>query len=307
VTDAVRVAVAAAQALALTLSARRTGVVLLYHRLEERAGDPGSELVPAVAAGEFARQLRWLTRLFRVVPAAAILDAAAGRRRGRRIPVAITFDDEWPTHTTLALPALRAAGATATFFLTGAHLERRTPFWWESLQHAVDAGMPLEGVVRDGDVFEQAVEITEADATTRAGVSAQLRTIAGQATRSGMTREEIRAVARADEVGFHTRRHDTLTALSDEDLEAAMRDGRGDLEHATGGPLRLIAYPHGAAGEREARAAERAGFALGFSAEPEACGPSSDPYLIGRVEPGVVPIGAFLRAVTGVLGGRSST
>jgi peptidoglycan/xylan/chitin deacetylase (PgdA/CDA1 family) len=302
VTDAIRVAVAAAHALRLTLSARRPGLVLLYHRIEARPGDPARELVPAVSAKEFARQLRWLTRLFRVVPAASILDAAGARPRGRRIPVAITFDDEWPTHTTLAQPALRRAGATATFFLTGAHLQGRAPFWWESLQHAVDAGMALDGIVRDGDIFEQAVAITEADTGTRAQVTERLRAIAGPQTRSGMPPEDIRAVAEHDEVGFHTLRHDTLTALSAGDLDAAMRDGRAELESAAGAPLRLIAYPHGAAGEREARAAQRAGFALGFTAEPEACGPDADPFLIGRVEPGQLPIGAFLRVVTGVLG-----
>jgi peptidoglycan/xylan/chitin deacetylase (PgdA/CDA1 family) len=301
VTDRLRLAVAAARGVLLTLSRRPVGVVLLYHRLEEQAGDPRRELVPAVAAREFRLQLRWLTRLFRVVPAASILDAAAGRRRGRRLPVAITFDDEWPTHASLALPALRDAGATATFFLTGAHLQRRTPFWWESLQHAVDAGLALQGAVSAGTVFEQAVEITDADAATRASVSARLRDITGAGARSGMTPAEVRLLAQEATVGFHTLRHDTLTALPDEALEAALRDGREDLERATGAPLRLIAYPHGAAGEREASAAQRAGFALGFSAEPEACGSWSDPFLIGRVEPGVVPIGAFLRIITGAL------
>jgi peptidoglycan/xylan/chitin deacetylase (PgdA/CDA1 family) len=102
-------------------------------------------------------------------------------------------------------------------------------------------------------------------------------------------------------VGFHTVRHDTLTGLSDTELEAAMRDGRDALEGVTGRPLRLIAYPHGGAGDREARAAQRAGFARGFTAEHEACGPWTDPFLIPRVEPGEVPLGSFLRIITGVL------
>jgi peptidoglycan/xylan/chitin deacetylase (PgdA/CDA1 family) len=300
-TDALRVMLAVLQAAWFAGSARQSGVVLLYHRLERAAGDPTRELVPAVSENAFRTQLRWLRRLFRIVPAADILEEAASRRRGRRLPVAITFDDEWPTHVELALPALRAAGGCATFFLTGAHLEVRTPFWWESLQHAVDAGMRLTGVVPDGDIFEKAVAITAADPGARARVSEQLRAIAGSETRSGTTLDQIRAIAADDEVGFHTLRHDTLTALTDTALDDAMRDGRAELQRATGRPLRLIAYPHGAAGEREARAAERAGFSRGFSAEHEACAPWSDPLLIGRVEPGVVPIGVYLRIVTHVL------
>jgi peptidoglycan/xylan/chitin deacetylase (PgdA/CDA1 family) len=302
ITDAIRIALAAGQAVRLALSGRRVGLVLLYHRLEERAGDPARELVPAVAVGEFRRQLRWLTRLFRIVPAASILAEATGRGRGRRVPVAITFDDEWPTHADLALPALRAVGATATFFLTGAHLRERTPFWWESLQHAADTGAPVGDLVAGDDVFEQAVAITAADPRTRRRMSAQLRARAGPETRSGATPDEIRLLATDAEVGFHTREHDTLTALSDAELEEALRAGRDELEAVAGRPLRLVAYPHGAAGEREARAAQRAGFALGFTAEHEPCGPDSDPWLIGRVEPGVVPIGTFLRIVTDALG-----
>ena len=149
-----------------------------------------------------------------------------------------------------------------TFFLTGAHLEARTPFWWESLQHAVDKRMPLESVVPDGNIFEQAVVITAADPDARARISEQLRAIAGPRTRSGITREHIRAITAADEVGFHTLRHDTLTALTDAALDDAMRAGREELEEATGRPLRLIAYPHGGAGERErAPRSARASFA----------------------------------------------
>ena len=299
--DVLRLAVAALQAAWLAGSARRSGVVLLYHRLEREAGDPTRELVAPVSAEAFRMQMRWLRRLFRIVPAADILEEAGRRRRGQRLPVAITFDDEWPTHVELALPALRAVGGCATFFLTGAHLAARTPFWWESLQHAVDRRMPVEDVVPLGDIFEQAVVITSADPDARARVAERLREIAGPETRSGITLDQIRAIADHDEVGFHTLRHDTLTALTDSALGDAMRDGRAELEQATRRPLRLIAYPHGGAGEREARAAERAGFTRGFTAEHEACGPWSDPLLIGRVEPGVVPIGTYLRIVTHVL------
>ncbi len=302
--DRLRVLLAVAAILRLTLSARRIGIVLLYHRVDREAGDPARELVPAVAVDEFRLQLRWLTRLFTIVPAADILERASGRTRGRRLPVAITFDDEWPTHVGLAVPALRNAGACATFFLTGAHLDDRTPFWWEALQHATERGLELEDILGGGDIFDRAVAITAADPETRTRISAALRELAGPGTRSGNTRAEIAMLAAGDEVGFHTRRHDTLTALSDDELERAMHAGRDDLVRVAGRPLRLIAYPHGGAGRREARAARQAGFSLGFAAEHEACGDWSDPFLIGRVEPGVVSIGVFLRILTAVLDER---
>jgi hypothetical protein len=44
--------------LALRLSARRTGLVLVYHALAERQGDPARELVPPQSLEAFERQLR---------------------------------------------------------------------------------------------------------------------------------------------------------------------------------------------------------------------------------------------------------
>ena len=122
-TSLARGMLAAARIARHTTSARRLGLVLLFHRVAERDGDPRRELVPAVGVERFQQQLRWTRRLFRPVAAEEILAATRSRRRWHRIPLAITFDDEWPTHTTLALPALRAEGLRATFFLTGAQLD----------------------------------------------------------------------------------------------------------------------------------------------------------------------------------------
>ena len=76
--------------------------------------------------------------------AADILGAIRSRRRGERFPVAITFDDDLPEHVHEALPALRAAGVKATFFLNGASLDAPHAFWWEDLQRAVDGRLIAE-------------------------------------------------------------------------------------------------------------------------------------------------------------------
>jgi peptidoglycan/xylan/chitin deacetylase (PgdA/CDA1 family) len=299
------VAVAALRLLGHAGSSRRLGLVVLYHRIEPQPGDPVRELVPAVGAAAFARELRWLRRLFRVVPAAGILDAAAARRRGGRIPVAVTFDDEWPTHSTLALPALRRAGVRATFFLTGAHLERLTPFWWEALQHLADAGVPTEELLGPGDLFARAARVTAATPSERAATSVALRALAGPGVRCGMTADDVRAVAREHDLGFHTARHDALTTLAGDELDRALADGRPELEAVAGRPARLLAYPHGAAGPREAAAAALAGFALAFTTHAGACGPGTPPELVGRVEPGPVGLAGYLRGLERCLRTRS--
>jgi peptidoglycan/xylan/chitin deacetylase (PgdA/CDA1 family) len=291
------VAVAALRVLGHAASRRPLGLVVAYHRIEPRAGDAARELVPAVAAGAFARELRCLRLLFRVVPAADVLAAAGARRRGGRIPVAVTLDDEWPTHASLALPALRRAGVRATFFLTGAHLDGTAPFWWEALQHAADAGVAVEDLAGPGDLFAQAARLTAAGPAERAATTAALQARAGPGVRSGMSAADVRAVAREHDVGFHTARHDALTTLGPAELARALQDGRAALEAVAERPLRLLAYPHGAAGPREAAAAAAAGFELAFTTRATACGPGTPPALVGRVEPGVADLAWYLRTL----------
>ena len=290
-----------------TTSARRLGLVLLFHRVAERDGDPRRELVPAVGVRRFQRQLRWTRRLFRPVAAEDILAATRSRRGWHRIPLAITFDDEWPTHTTLALPALRAEGLTATFFLTGAQLDGASPFWWESLQEAADEGRPTSGILAGNDIFEQATTATEALPAERDALASALAALAPAAQAPSMSPDDIRQLAAEQDIGFHTLRHDRLDRLTAAQLSAALVDGRERLERLVGRPLSLLAYPHGAAGAREARAAEQAGFSLAFTTRWTPCEPDSEPFLIGRIEPGPVSLSGFLRVLAATLGHRGGS
>jgi peptidoglycan/xylan/chitin deacetylase (PgdA/CDA1 family) len=275
--------------------------VLLVHRVGDRDGDPRRELVPAVSVAKFRRQLRWTKRFFRPVAAAEILPATRSRRRWQRIPVAITFDDEWPTHTTLALPALRAEGLRATFFLTGAQLDGPAPFWWELLQEAADQGKPTSGILAGNDIFEQAAIATAALPPERDAFALALSALAPVAGASRMSADDIRRLAAEQDIGFHTLRHHPLDRLTPAELKAALVEGREPLERLVGRPLKLLAYPHGAAGEREARAAEEAGFTFAFTTRWKPCDPATQPLLIGRVEPGPVSLSRFLQILAGTL------
>ncbi len=134
----------------LRLSGRRAGLALVYHKLGDPPGDPRRELVPALSPRLFEAQLGHLARLYRVVPCRELQEAVAARRRGQRFPVAITFDDDLASHAGHALPALRAAGLPATFFLSGASLESPHRFWWERLQAAVDGGRDVSVLAEAG-------------------------------------------------------------------------------------------------------------------------------------------------------------
>jgi peptidoglycan/xylan/chitin deacetylase (PgdA/CDA1 family) len=281
------------------LSSSQTGAVLVYHAVGEHAGDPSREILATLSRDAFERHLRHLRRHYRVVDAADLPDAVRSRRRWQRFPVAVTFDDDLASHARTALPALRRAGVTATFFLGGTSLDGARPFWWHDLQQAIDerlvATLPhvadtdlqaaLERVPKA--IFRVAGTIERLEPSQRDEVAAALRAAVGaRASDDGLRADGVQAlVAAGCTVGFHTLRHDALPGLSDAALAAAMRDGRDALAVVVGEPLDAISYPYGKADERVARAAQAAGFTRGFVTGRRGVTADTDPLLIPRIPP----------------------
>jgi peptidoglycan/xylan/chitin deacetylase (PgdA/CDA1 family) len=279
------------------LSGTRTGLVLVYHRVGGEGGNEDLEILPAVAQTEFERQLHHLRRHYRVVAAGSVVEAASSRRRGRRFPVAITFDDDLASHARDAFPALRQAGLEATFFLCGASLHRPHSFWWEDLQRVIDERLLVDGLPhllsadirpaldrRPRAILDLAGSIVRLDPGPRQDVADALQALVGTPSADrGLRASDARNLVEAgDTVGFHTRRHDALTGLTDAELEDALRRGRDELAAATGARLDIIAYPHGKADARVAAASRKAGFVCGFTTARGLVAPDTDPLLIPR-------------------------
>jgi peptidoglycan/xylan/chitin deacetylase (PgdA/CDA1 family) len=296
--DAARLLLALLLCRRARLSSTRAGVVLVYHRVGGAGGDPDVEILAAVSGRAFGQQLRHLRRHYRVVSAAELPEAVRSRRRGERFPVSITFDDDLASQVRDALPALRRAGLSATFFLTGASLEGPHAFWWEDLQRAiddrlvardglphVDAGAALERSPRA--ILDLAGAIVKLPPGQRDDVVVTLRKAVGPPSAdNGLRSHDVRALADAGcAVGFHTLRHEALPGLSDSELEQALREGREALAAAAAAPVDLIAYPHGKADERVTEAAHAAGFALGFTTARGTVTADTDPLRIPRTVP----------------------
>jgi peptidoglycan/xylan/chitin deacetylase (PgdA/CDA1 family) len=268
----------AALRVALRLSGRKVAVALLYHSIEDSDRRREDELVPPTAPALFERQLRHLGRHYHVVPASQLQAAAAARRRGERLPVAITFDDDDPGYRERAVPALQRAGLPATFFLNG----RAGPLWWRQLQAAWD-----RGAVDEPSLERYGHSVSRMPPAERAQVEELLTERVGAGPElCGLARDDVRGLAAAGlEIGFHTLRHDYLPVLDDEELRAALRDGLVELAEASGSPVALFAYPNGGHDERVRAAVEAAGFSHAFTAAPAAVTPQSDPLALGRVTP----------------------
>ena len=134
--------VAAILRVRLRLSGRRVGAVILYHRLDsDHAGWDPTGINPAIDVSLFEAEVRHLKTRYRVVPASELLEAVRARKRGERIPVAVTFDDDNASHAAKAMPILKRAALPATFFVCGASLERPFAFWWERVERALASGV----------------------------------------------------------------------------------------------------------------------------------------------------------------------
>ena len=270
--------------LLLLVSNRRAGLILVYHDIADRDGDPARELVPAVSQQRFIRQLKHLRRCYRLVPLAELQSAVAARRRGRRFPVAVTFDDDLDHHYTQALPALQKVGVPATFFLCGSFLDPApTDFWWQRLQRAVDAGADVTHLAGNGTIHDQGHAIAKLRPERRDEVASELGDISGTPP-PGVVLTSAHALE-LPQIGFHTIRHDTLTRLDDDLLTQALTEGRVRLAAFVGQPVDMIAYPHGRSDRRVEAAARECGFAIGVTGRPEAVRPGTDPLAMGRYEP----------------------
>jgi peptidoglycan/xylan/chitin deacetylase (PgdA/CDA1 family) len=316
VRDAAKTLLAVVLCAMARLSGARAGIALVYHRVGGEGGDSRREILAAVSRDSFRRQLRHLARHYRIVRGSELLEAVQTRRRGQRFPAAITFDDDLAGHVRDALPALREAGVSATFFLGGTSLEGPHRFWWDDLQLAVDRKLVEADAVphvAEPDVraalerspkaiFRVAATIERLDRPQRAEAAAALRAAAGPPGDDERLRaEEIRSlVAGGSEVGFHTLRHELLTELSDEELANALREGRDELAAVTGTSLTTISYPHGQADDRVARAAGAAGFAAGFVTARTRIDADTPPLLIPRIPPAMSPGKTALRLARAV-------
>jgi peptidoglycan/xylan/chitin deacetylase (PgdA/CDA1 family) len=283
---------------------RQVGLALMYHRVDPVQGDPAREIVPPIGAALFEAQMRHLARRYDVVTASALPAAVSARRRGQRFPVAVTFDDDDPSHVPVTLPILARTGTVATFFLNCASLEEPTRFWWEHLQELWDRGedpcaeIGLSPAAPPGDprrLHEVAETVQELPPERRREVAARLAALAGADTvGQTMGADEIREVRRAGhELGWHTLRHEPLTTLDDDALAAALREGRERLSGLAGAEPAAIAYPHGKVDERVARAAGAAGLAAGYTTYAEGVVPSDDPLRLGRLLPSFDSPGHF--------------
>ena len=268
------------------------GAALVLHAVGDAPGDGAYEIDPPFGVQHLDALVGYLAERYALVTAAELFPRARARAPGERIPVALTFDDDLPSHRDRAAPVLARHGARATAFLCAAE----EPFWWQHLQAALDLGRVRPAYLPEvdgrivADVLERrpfaiqrlARAMEELAPPQRDLVTARLACL-GNVARQHLGLDGMRALLRDGwELGFHTRRHDVLPALDAEDLEVAVAEGR---ERFPGPAPRTFAYPHGKAGGREEAAVRRAGYEAAFTGAAGVLRDDTDPFLIPRLQP----------------------
>jgi peptidoglycan/xylan/chitin deacetylase (PgdA/CDA1 family) len=279
---------------ALRAAGRRGhGLVLVYHRVRADGDAASGEVVPSVDRSLLRTHLKALTELGRVVPLPRLLEPPDDRRRPS---FAVTFDDDYPHHAAHALPVLGDLGLPGTFFLSGRTLHGLGAYWWERLE-ALLAAIGLDAAGRALGVVARSPKGLAAACEADEGARARLAAIAPDGNRP-LDIQGIRALAAAGmTLGFHTLDHPLLPALDDDRLAAALDAGRAELAEVTGQPMTLLAYPHGKADVRVARATRVAGYLAAWTGWPRPARAGDDPFLLGRWEPGPLDLDSFVAAV----------
>ena len=250
---------------------------------------------PRRHAARLERQLRYLQRVFRIVPVAEFAAAGTGSRGpGARRRAAITFDDGLRSNVLVAYPLLRALGVPATFFVCPGLIEERRWLWTHEARRRLQfAGPRLRdevaaelGAPAEVDAFVEWMK--QLDLPQRKRVEARLRDASAGFRPTEPDREafdlagwdELRSLdASIVTVGSHSMTHPILPSMSTDEIQAELRDSRRLIEAKLARPAEFFSYPNGDVDERTLTTVRR----YYRAAVRYASASSSDPHLMPSV------------------------
>jgi peptidoglycan/xylan/chitin deacetylase (PgdA/CDA1 family) len=239
---------------------------------QTRAMEEGEDAIflchgtPLRSAASLEWQLRYLRRVFTLVPFAALAaSTSAARAPARRRQAAIIFDDGLRSNVRVAYPMLRALGIPATFFVCPGLIEERRWLWTHEARRRLQFAAPQarHELARELGVSAEVEEFVEwmkqLDFPRRTRVEAMLRHATAAFVASEADREAF-DLAGWDElrqldpsivtVGSHSMTHPVLPSMSAGEIEAELAESRRIIEAKLGRPADFFSYPNGDVDER---------------------------------------------------------
>jgi peptidoglycan/xylan/chitin deacetylase (PgdA/CDA1 family) len=221
---------------------------------------------PLQSAAPLERQLRYLRRVFTLVPFAALAaSTSAADAPARRRQATIIFDDGLRSNVRVAYPMLRSLGIPATFFVCPGLIEERRWLWTHEARRRLRFAAPQarHELARQLGVSAEVEEFVEwmkqLDFPRRTRVEAMLRHATAAFVASEHDREAF-DLAGWDElrlldpsivtVGSHSMTHPVLPSMSAGEIEAELAESRSMIEAKLGRPAEFFSYPNGDVDER---------------------------------------------------------
>ena len=234
----------ATSGLARTAAALRSprAAILAYHNIvpsgEAVVGDASLHVDQRV----FAEQLDYLTSEAEVVPLHALISTKEEEapRMGRRLRVAITFDDAYQGTMTVGIAELRSRGLPATVFVPPGLLGH-AGFWWDLL---ADPRTGLAPAVRTHALEElqgrqvRILEWAEEESLPLASLPEHARPSDEAALDAGAAYEHV-------SLGAHTWSHPNLAALDWVEAREELESSRSWLRLRSPRYVDWVAYPYG--------------------------------------------------------------
>ena len=291
---------------------RKKVVILFYHGVSaaERFEGIRNYQGKHVRLSRFRAQLDFLRCRYRVLPLPEVVDAL---RRGARLPpytAVITFDDGYENNATVAVPALRAAGMTAAFFLSTSYIGTDRCLWVDEIEQALTSTDRPEVLVRDGERDERLPLGSDADrrAADRR-IRAHCKALPDEAlwrwlkeffARNGLevpratgdyrflTWDQVRGMHAAGmTIGSHTLRHAIITRVPEvEERVEEILGARRACEAALGVRCETFAYANGREGDFDdstGRHLREMGFSCALTTVQGLTAPGDDLFTLKRM------------------------
>lgn len=280
----------------------RTLVILNYHR---------------ASGGDLRRHLLYLKRHYRILHLETALDELYApykgdqRRKDRRTPIVLTFDDGYYDNYSHGFPLAQTLHIPMTIFLIPGYIESGQRFWWYEGKYlaahtSVDKAS-IEGRIyhlntaKEREALAQAIDARVRHATSVAEREQFLTTVhdALKVPMEGSNEEKAALPINWQKVqemqasgwisfGAHTMHHPILAYLSDPaEEQQEVKQCREVLEQQLDHTVRTFAYPIGQPehiGEHGKHVVQQAGYNWALTTTQGFNTPGTDPYLLRRVE-----------------------
>lgn len=290
------------------LAHRHAALILTYHRFSAGLEDCQDG---KTSAANFAEQLEYLTKRYRLVPLAQLAKGIIGQEQTPPRLAAITIDDGYRDAYEIAYPLLRRFGAPATLFLPSDFIDRRAWIWPDKVRFLTGQAVSQRGAFRAGLGFSGREILFELNgATSRREVAERINSALKQLPEEvkeeaierlagdlgvelpkippdefgPITWAEAREMqANGVEIGSHTMTHPILTRVGDERLRLELRDSKSQLEEALRRRIEQFCYPNGDFDERVQREVARAEYRIAVTCVSGLNKRGDDPLTLRRI------------------------